>query len=281
MNTQRTRSFLILVAAATLAFMTTSANAALIGHWKFDEGAGTTTADFSGNGNTATQAGAVGSWTTGKAGSAYELGGSTSRFELADSTDLRVTGAVTVSAWVNPDAISNFGLTAGIDQTGGSANDMYTLKTSGSGTDKLRWDVVGPGTNVSLDSTSTLSTLGGIGDGWVHVVGVYDPSGFAGLYVNGVLDVSTASVPTSIQLTATPFQFGHNASDSGGFPLLAALDDIQVYDQALSAGDVSFLFSNPGTELGGAVSAAVPEPSTLILAAIGFVGFVGTRRRKR
>ena len=44
------RAVLVLsVAAASLA-LSTSANAALIGHWKFDEGAGTTAADSSGSG---------------------------------------------------------------------------------------------------------------------------------------------------------------------------------------------------------------------------------------
>lgn len=233
----------VAIAIATFALTATSANAEPIGYWKFDEGTGTTVADSSPNGNPATQGGASGSWITGKVGNAYQLGGNTSRFELADSTDLQVTGAVTVSAWVNPTAVSNFGVIAGIDQTGGSANDMYSLKTNNSGSDTLRWDVIGSGTNVGLDSTSTLyGTLGNIGDGWVHVVGVYDPIGFAGLYVNGVLDASTTSVPTSIQSKSTPFQIGQNAADSG-YPFNGAVDDIAVYNQALSAAEVAALFN--------------------------------------
>lgn len=132
---------LALVAAAVLGLAIAPAHADLIGHWKFDEGAGPTTADSSVNGNTATQAGTVGSWIVGKAGSAYQLGSGTSRFELADSSDLQVTGALTVSAWVNPFATSSYGLVAGVDQTGGTPNDMYALKTNSG--DRPFWAVLG------------------------------------------------------------------------------------------------------------------------------------------
>ena len=278
---ETTRSMLtVVMVMAAIGLWAGTAGAGLVGHWTFDEGTGNTTADSSPNSNTATRAGTLGSWITGKAGGAYQLGGSSSRFELADSNALRVTSAVTVAAWVNPTAASNYGVIAGIDQTGGSANDMYSIKTNTSGSDRLRWDVIGPGTNVSLDSTSTLfGTLGNIGDGWVHVAGVYDPSGFAGLYVNGVLDVSTTSVPTSIQLKTTPFQIGHNASDSGSYPLKAAVDDVQVYDQALTADDVTFLYNNPGSALGGAPP--IPEPATMCALGMALAGLGGYVKRRR
>ena len=281
-----TGSYLIrcLLPALGLAIAPAVAPADLIGHWKFDDAAPgntttTTAADSSPNGNGATYAGngAI-SWITGKAGSAFQLGGGSSRFELADSSDLKVTGAVTVSAWVKPTATSNFGLVAGIDQTGGSANDMYTLKTSGSATSSPRWDVVaaaGTGSNVSLDASDSLTNFSAAtADGWVHLAGVFDPGNFARLYVNGVLEAEdTSAIPTAIQLTVTPFQIGHNASDSGSNALQAAVDDIQVYDQALSAADVALLFNNPGV--------VIPEPSTVVLAAIGLLGLVGCGWRRR
>ncbi|MBT3193291.1 MAG: hypothetical protein HN341_12115, partial [Verrucomicrobia bacterium] len=243
----------------TDAIPNTGGDSGPIGWWKFNEGSGTNVLDSSGNDNTATQAGSVGSWITGKADDAYELGGSDCRFELlSGSGDLQVTGAVTVSAWVNPTASSSYGLVAGVDQTGGTGSDMYALKTDGS--DKPHWAVIGPGTDVGLTASSTLSTLGAAGDGWVHLVGVYDPdTEFAGLYTNGVLADSSTTVPTSIQsIPATSFQIGHNASDNGGAPLNAAVDDIQVYDQALSAAQVAYLYNSPGNALSAGPSDAPP-----------------------
>ncbi|MBT3191932.1 MAG: hypothetical protein HN341_05195, partial [Verrucomicrobia bacterium] len=235
---------MLTIALVTIAWITaTSADAGLIGHWTFDEGTGSTTADSSTNPNTATQAGVAGSWTDGAVGGAYTLGGTTCRFELGDSSDLRVTAAVTVSAWVNPTAASSWGLIAGIDTTGGTANDMYALKTEGSGdSDKPHWAVVsgGGGDNIALTASDTLANFSAAtADGWVHVVGIFNPGVGAYLYVNGVLEASDeSSVPTSIQLKTTDFQIGHNAADSGGYPLNAAVDDVRVYDSVMTPAEI-------------------------------------------
>ena len=228
----------------------------LVAHWKFDEGSGFVAADSSGSGLTATQAGTEGSWVTGKCDGAYEFGGGDSHFELSDSASLQLTGALTVAAWVKPTGESCFGVIAGIDQTGGSSNDMYTLKTNDA--DGLRWDLIAAadaGSNVSLDSPSTLGAYSNQGADWVHVVGVLEPGVAASLYVNGDLVAKdTTDVPVAIQSTSTAFQIGHNASNSGGFPLNAAVDDIQIYNLAASADDVAFLYNNPCGVLGEATS---------------------------
>lgn len=240
-----------------------SGDATLLAHWTFDETSGTTAADSSGNALTATLAGAAGTWVPGQAGNGYELGGTTSRFELADSSSLQVTGSVSVSAWIKPFATSNFGVIAGIDQTGGTANDMYSLKTDGG--NNLNWQVIGPGTDVNLTG-GNLATLINSGADWVHVAGVYDPvSGFAGLYVNGGEVDSTTVVPTSIQSVTTPFQIGHNAADSGSFPFNGAVDDVRVYDEALSVGEIGAL-------------AAIPEPSAVALLLLGALPLLRRRR---
>ena len=226
------------LAVIPLVFLGAS-QAALLAHWTFDEGSGTTAADSSGNGLTAELAGAPGSWVTGQAGSGYELGQSDSRFELADSSSLQVTGSVTVAAWVKPFGESNFGVIAGIDQTGGTASDMYSLKTDAR--NNLTWQVIGADGNVNLVG-GNLSALSNGGADWIHVAGVCDPeNNFAALYVNGVEVASTPTVPDSIQSVNTPFQIGHNASDSGGFPFLGAVDEVRVYDEALSESDLAEL----------------------------------------
>ena len=251
------------VIPASLFALISSSNATLLAHWTFDENSGTTAADSSGNGLTATLAGATGSWVPGQAGSGYQLGGTNSRFELADSSTLQTTGAVTVAAWIKPFAASSFGVIAGIDQTGGTSNDMYSLKTTGG--DNLNFQVIGSGTNVNLTG-DTLMSLSNNGADWVHVAGVYNPtSGFAGLYVNGSEVASTPSVPSSIQSVGTPFQIGHNASDSGGFPYLGAVDDVRVYDEALSESQIGAL-------------AAIPEPSAVSL--LMLAGLPLLRRRR-
>ena len=75
----------------------------LVGAWAFAEGAGTTTADASGNGNAGTLIGA--SWTTqGRYGNALSFNGTNSQVRVADSASLDLTTAMTLSAWIQPTA---------------------------------------------------------------------------------------------------------------------------------------------------------------------------------
>ncbi len=70
---------------------------------RFDEGAGTSAGDLSGNGNVGALQGA--SWTTaGKFGGALSFDGASSRLRVPDAASLDVTSALTVEAWVFPAA---------------------------------------------------------------------------------------------------------------------------------------------------------------------------------
>lgn len=80
---------------------TIQALAGLVAAYSFDQGAGTTTPDASGNGNTGTISGAT--WVTaGKYGGALQFDGSNDRININDSASLDLTTGVTVLAWVRP-----------------------------------------------------------------------------------------------------------------------------------------------------------------------------------
>src|SRR5258705_12114634 len=77
------------------------AQAGLVAAYAFNEGAGTTVTDLSGNGNTGTIGGA--SWTTaGKFGNALVFDGTSAQVTIPNSTSLRLTTAMTLEAWVYP-----------------------------------------------------------------------------------------------------------------------------------------------------------------------------------
>lgn len=277
MNTRnRTRNVLTLASVATLTFAAASANAALVGHWKFDEGSGTTAADSSGNGYDADQTIVAGSWITGKAGGAYDI----PRFSMdaaeSDVLNFAGTGTVTLSAWVTDRTGSNFEGIAGFEGTS-TAGDIYSLKMDSA--DKINWTVL-PSHSPLASSDTLANYAAATGDGWVHVVGVFEQSVGSTLYVNGSVAATTGAAGSPIADKTPPgtFNIGRYYNTSS-FAFTGAIDDVQVYDEALSVDDIAFLFNNPGSALGGA--AAVPEPSTMILAALGLVGLMGTRRRRR
>src|SRR5947208_4131388 len=77
------------------------AQTGLVAAYSFDEGAGTTVADASGNGNTGTINGAT--WTTaGRYGSALVFDGTSTSVTVANAGSLRLTTGMTLEAWVYP-----------------------------------------------------------------------------------------------------------------------------------------------------------------------------------
>src|SRR2546422_7400962 len=74
-----------------------------VASWKLDEGAGSTAADATGNGNTAPWAGGS-RWTSGFVGSAVLLDGVSGQLSVPNSPSLNLAGAFSVAAWVKPDA---------------------------------------------------------------------------------------------------------------------------------------------------------------------------------
>src|SRR2546426_9986697 len=92
-----------LPSSAVMQVVTSPDIAPPIASWKLDEGAGSTAADASGNGNTATLGGGS-SWTPGLVGSAVLLDGVSGQLSVPSSPSLNLAGAFSVAAWVKPDA---------------------------------------------------------------------------------------------------------------------------------------------------------------------------------
>ena len=76
------------------------------------------------------------------------------------------------------------------------------------------------------------------------MVGVFEQGVGSTLYVNGAVAASTTAtspIPDKCRIFGVGSYQGVNSDAFTG-----AIDDVQVYDQALSADDVMFLFNNPG-----------------------------------
>ena len=103
-------------------------------------------------------------------------------------------------------------------------------------------------------------------DDYAHVAFVEDGTGVR-LYVNGV-DQGLGPVSTPL----ARWVWGATAVRADGSlvdPLTGMIDELVIYDRALSAEEIS------------AHSNSVPEPASAILLGLGLVGVLGCRRRGR
>src|SRR3989338_8150377 len=214
----------------------------LVAHWKFDEGSGTTVSDSSGNGNTGTLTNGP-TFTTGKIGQGLSFDGINDAVQIPDSNSLDVP-QITVSAWVRK--ISNapsWGMIVSRQAETG-AGDNWILFYNSSANDEYRFAVQG-GTNIKLYrngvqiSDNAVSSNNDIGQ-WVHIVGTAE----------GAIPPETSAICIG--------GGANNSRNCDSEYSNAVIDDVRIYNRALSAQEILNIYNSAGTA--GTVTAPTPTP---------------------
>ena len=217
------------------------------GYWKFDEGYGTTAHDSTLNADNGTLSGSTTpSWTqSGKFGKALSFNGSTAYITMNNPTALQLTGALSLSAWVNPTSVSSNQDV--IAKDGVSGNYGYRLYIDSSG--KPNFEVSSDGTAVTTVTGDTALSPGT----WYHLVGVYNPGNSLTIYVNGVQQgQTTSSVPSSIYNSTANFLVGaENAGATNNFN--GTIDEVKVYAGVLTADQIKIDYNHNSAQVLGAL----------------------------
>jgi len=203
----------------------------LVGHWKMDEGKGSTLIDSSPYKNNGSIQDASGvSWIDGVAGKALKMDKPSGRyFAVAPHTSsLNLTKGLTISAWVRPSVVANRMILSK-----GSPNG-YELSTVNNGKFEFRFNRESDGSTYRLRSNKNYSTDGKT---WVHVAVTFNGQKST-LFINGVEDASATYSPVNIRSNTSPLEIG--ARDSGN-RWEGDLDDVRLYNQALSATEIKGL----------------------------------------
>jgi len=227
--------------------------------WLFNEGSGPIVNDLSGNGKDGTITGA--DWVSGKFGHCLYFDGTNSD-KVRVTTDIAGLTELTISLWwlsddlVSMQAIathfsSSFGNTQLIWRWDGSNIDLYIYGTGG--TDSLL--------NVSTGIAQS---------NWYHLAFTWEGNGRQKLYVNGVLKADEASTGTAIVSDANPgIDWGFYVSAGG--QLQGNLDVPAVFNRALTAQQIAYLYRNPfpwfkrdPIELWSAAMAGAPPAGTIL-----------------
>jgi prepilin-type N-terminal cleavage/methylation domain-containing protein len=199
----------------------------LVGYWPFEEGSGSSTADASGSGNAGswggTPAGTNGTYYAGgKVGNyAGEFGGSSGNY--ISVSNIPMTTSMTFAAWIQPTTIpSSYPAIVQNSFSGG----LY-IQPSGA-----MFMQICNGTCANVGGASAVVNT------WQYVVGMYSYSSGSttiSLYVNG----------KSVGMSGTSLVSNTITGMSIGVQQYQGLiDDLRVYNRALSASEVQALYNS-------------------------------------
>jgi len=190
----------------------------------FDDRSGSEALDRSGKLNRGTLYGPT--WVAGKIGSALSFDGVNNSMQVADSTSLRLTSALTIAAWIYPKSAGELAYGRIVSKRD-SANYAFSM---GGGTSVF----------VYLDATAYAST--GTGrvpyNVWSFVAVTFDktlPSNQVKTYVNGVLK-GTGTRTTDIPTSTYPLIIGNRLALDRCFD--GTIDEVRIYNRALTAAEI-------------------------------------------
>jgi len=225
-------------------------------YYRFEDGAGPTATDSSGNGNNGTYFNIA----LGQASAAPNLG-SSGGFSLADNRlDVPVLGSYpqhTVELWIYATSL-------------GGLRSMFS--TDAWGSNRLHYNLNGAQVEHAMAApTQNVNTGNIIVTGqWYHIVSTYDAgnNGDVETYVNGVnQNVGTHNHTQPINMDSG----GEIGTWTSSREVQGFIDEVAFYDSVLTPAEVQAHYD----------AAFIPEPSTFLLAAMGLLGLAFVARRKR
>jgi hypothetical protein len=167
-------------------------------------------------------------------GNAMSFDGKDDFVEMTDSTSLRPT-SISVSAWINLSSPSTNQTI--VTKTYSDTRHSYDLRTYNG---NIEFQILQADGNTESVAQKTAPSFGS----WYHVVGTYDGTTVR-IYVDGVAGTPT-SITTTIPYAARTAQIG--ASYYNGLVALfkGTIDDVRIYNRALTAEEVRYLYNNNG-----------------------------------
>ena len=235
--------------------LTVSATADLVVHYRLDETGGTIAADSSGNGFDGTINGNT-TWVTGIIGGALQFPGGSNVTLPADRIGL-TSDIGSVAFWMNADVPSDIYTMfwAGDNTTGtgfGPENEMHVHLESANqywqGGELSFFVFANPNIHIHSDPTKGAPGTAPVnpillGDlQWHHIAATWG-DGYARIYIDG--DLISEAAYTSGGYDLTHIYLGQMAAANRTY--VGKLDDVQIYDNALTETEVALAMEGGGT----------------------------------
>jgi tetratricopeptide (TPR) repeat protein len=233
----RSKNFVLLITVTLISLGAGIADADLVAHWKLDEQSGTVASDSSGNGHNGRLMGGMSfdkNSVVGVIGNALDFDGRDD-YIVAETVSLS-PNAFTIALWFNPDSnLDNSSNRMDIVYWGGRIKphgDKPYLTFNKFKTGEVRLFVSVVGVEYSINTT----TNSWQGSTWYHIAATFDGAELK-IYVNGALE-NTAAHPGRHHPSSSVY-FGIRTD--GQYAFDGKLDDIRIYDHALTGDEIAQL----------------------------------------
>ena len=219
----------------------------LVGWWRAQGNAN----DFIGGNNGTLQNGAT--FGAGQVGQAFSLDGTGQYVSIPSNANIEMRNNLTVMAWFKINSLAS------------GANAKVFSKRLDHGPYEINLN--NDGANITAQSMLSIDNAYWISGPqsqalstgtWYQVALVVDGSNLHSLYLNGQL-LGTVQLPDQLMdHTGAPLLFG--IENSGFFPLDGSVDEVQIFNRALSAAEITRIYNADG-------SGVCPGPNTAPVAA--------------
>ncbi|MHC4602581.1 MAG: LamG-like jellyroll fold domain-containing protein, partial [Planctomycetota bacterium] len=212
-----------------------------VSHWKFDEGEGDIAYDSAGTNHGTIYGEAL--WTTGQIDGALEFDGINDYVDVGDpideSLDFGASDSFSISAWIKTNTDSPIVYKRRCGGPGGVYYEGYNFQLRLEQLYFAMEDTSGSATAISGETVVA-------DDQWHHVVAVRDTAtDELYLYLDGSSDATPVTDPTTATLaTSRSLHIGHRDTtvSPGYFYCEGTMDDVRIYDRALSPQEIQELY---------------------------------------
>ena len=234
---------LFLISFVLMLALVSNVSAGLVAHWEFDDGTGTIAVDSSGNGHDGTLLGDP-AWVAGMIGSgALSFDGSDGLVDVGHDESLSITDELTITVWVKVSDLSTFYFLV-CKQPSGTAGDNYPGNYEfriQSNTGILEFGhQEAEGEQYTFYTSETPITA----EQWYHVAVSITKGELVEFYIDGISAGSFEQLTNFGVLNDEPVRIGGRKDGYSFFN--GILDDVRLYDRALSAVQIQKLYNgNP------------------------------------